>query len=411
MLDPTKRKKGEACKVFGGSDLSISYVSLYFRPASAAVVHPCMTNKHLSLRWARTRDVYLFEEVIHRLVVSNTPAPGLYKPIAGPYSRLRYRPSLLCNTFLLADYIIDRLPAVWDPLPRIMVHHRSASWLDGPSRPGPKKENVKILKDENLNSQPPLGLTVVMATKLAVDALAKYERKHVKALVLQMPEVYLKELPYLVFDELDKELFRGVLQKNVYLRWSSLPPYVHGKTSPAGHKNKRVTIELNKLVIQMRAPPAYVLASLIHHMAHAYFLVCCGSRKEDCDTGKDAVDHGLGFSSLTHKIMDVFLPTKSKHKFPDLFTCYSGDPSWTFASSRFSKKKHGRQNSSLCCWGLRGYPNKKTCEDYLKGLQEMSASQKKDTGKADKPTGSGEIEKGKEKEKGKEMEKETTANP
>lgn len=294
-----------------------------------------------------------------------------------------------------------------------MALHKSFSWLDGRSKPGPKKENIKVLKDKSLNSQPHLGLTEVIATKLAIEALNKYERKHASLLVPQMREDYLKELPYMVFDEIDKELFRGVLQKNVYLRWGSLPPYVHGKTSSAGYKNKRVTIELNKVLIQKRAPPGLVLASLIHHMAHAYFLVCCGPRKEGSDTGKDAIGHGLGFSSLVHKIKDVFLP-RSKHRFPDLFTCYSGDPNWRYASSRLAKKKHGRQNSSICCWGLRDFPNKKTCEDYLKGLQEISAGQKKEAGKGDKPAakGEGEKEKGKEeKGNGKENEKEKTVDP
>lgn len=292
-----------------------------------------------------------------------------------------------------------------------MALHRNYSWLDGRSKPGPKSQNIKILKDETLDSQPHLGLTEVMATKLAIEALDKYERKHVNVLVPQIPGDYLSKLPFQVFDEIDKELFRGVLQRNVYLHWRSLPPYVHGKTTSAGYKCKRVTVELNTFLIQMNAPPGLVLASLIHHMAHAYFLVCCGPRKEGSDSGMDAIGHGLGFSSLVHKIKDVFLPT-SKHRFPDLFTCFSGDPNWRYASSRFAKKKRGRQHSSICCWGLRDYPDKKTCEDYLRGLQEISACQKKEVGKGDKTEAKEEKEKGKEeKGEGKEKEKEKTVDP
>jgi hypothetical protein len=288
-----------------------------------------------------------------------------------------------------------------------MVPLGSFSWLDGPSKPGPKKENIGILKDKNLASQPHLGLSEVIATKLAVEALNKYERKHVEVLVMRMSGLLLKELPYRIFDEIDKELFRGVLHKNVYLHWRTLPPYVHGITSSEGYRNKRIVIELNKLLIQMGAPPNVILASLIHQMAHAYFLVCCGSCKGGSDAERDTIEHGLGFSSLVHKIMDVFTP-RSNVAFPDLFSCYSGNSHWQYASPRLAKRKRAPRGGSLCCWGLRDYPKKVTCEDYLKGLQEISACQKKEATKGDKPAAKEEKEKDKE---GKEKEKENGFDP
>ncbi|KAK2753224.1 hypothetical protein FQN54_007915 [Arachnomyces sp. PD_36] len=294
------------------------------------------------------------------------------------------------------------------------------SWLDGPSKPGPKKESLRILKDKHHGSQPHLGLTEVIATKLAIEALSKYERKYVEALNWWMSTSVLKEFPYRVFDEIDKELFRGVLQGNVYLHWRLLPPFVHGATILAGHRGgKRVGVALNTELLQMDVGPCVVLAALIHHMAHAYFLVCCGSppRKEgsdtDTDTGKakGGLGHGLGFSALVHRIMDVFVP-KCRYKFPDLFSCYAGDKGWYYASARVANRKRKAHNTSVCCWGVRGYPSKGTCEDYIRGLQEISAGQKKDGGKGGKEGDKGEKEKGERGgEKEKEKEKENTVDP
>lgn len=251
----------------------------------------------------------------------------------------------------------------------------TGSWLNGPSKPGPTKEDIEILEDKDIPATKTLGINEALATKLAVEALDNYRRTHVEVLTSKSYRQYSKaSLPFQMFDELDREIFRGVLRGNVYLHWSRIHPHYHGRTSEAGRKYPRVTIELNSF-LQQGAPSESVLAVLLHHMTHSYFLICCGFRSEGLDVDMHDLGHGLGFSTLLWKIQDVFRP-KTRGPWPDLFRCRTGYQRWPYASSMpCDAVEPPPSGSSSCCWQSPDAVLKETCDDHLRCLRALGTAQ------------------------------------
>lgn len=207
-----------------------------------------------------------------------------------------------------------------------------------------------------------LGLKEVAAAKLAVEALEKRQCRDVFWATSQGASAVLttsdrSRLPVRVFHQLDQELFRGVLRGQVCL--SSLPnfhPSIHGATRRAGHPYGRVTILLNPSII-ISERPEVIVATLIHHMAHAYFLVCCGY-----GDGEDQHDlkHGLPISTLLHTIKARFLP--NNRFFPELFRCTDNLGRHTAVSS-FGQ--HAMEGHSYCSWHCTDYQDFPSCLHYL----------------------------------------------
>ncbi|KAI5306981.1 hypothetical protein KEM56_005900 [Ascosphaera pollenicola] len=137
------------------------------------------------------------------------------------------------------------------------------------------------------------------------------------------------------FRDLNELLFRGVLQlhhetkkPNVVLRWAepdgtNLGYTRFGYTSTPGVDDEDCTvITLNEYLKRLGNWGGDILAALIHEMAHAYFIVCCGWRAKG-QTGPDGkehiLEHDINYCALLYKIQDVLNVTYAAYT--DLFRC------------------------------------------------------------------------------------------
>src|SRR6266536_1777729 len=150
---------------------------------------------------------------------------------------------------------------------RISPQHDRASatkysWLDGKDKPGPSDNDIAVVRDGKLLSPQTkdLGLKEEEATKLAVDALGNYSRTQFHALYgHDIHDRYTRaEIPFRIFDELDQELFRGVLKNYVHVRWSDLDHRRFGATNRPGRKDfRRITIALNRRFLDHSRDPTW----------------------------------------------------------------------------------------------------------------------------------------------------------
>ncbi|KAF2126446.1 hypothetical protein P153DRAFT_259885, partial [Dothidotthia symphoricarpi CBS 119687] len=124
-------------------------------------------------------------------------------------------------------------------------------------------------------------------------------------------EGLLKEVPYRIFNKLDETLFAGHLKNAVFLDVENLGSDVSGATYTHGWgpktEGKRVSIILNNDVLGY-ARSREIVAILIHHMIHAYFLVACGPQKEE-EVEYGRLAHGVHFG----KIMMVVKKLSAAH--------------------------------------------------------------------------------------------------
>jgi hypothetical protein len=269
------------------------------------------------------------------------------------------------------------------------MYRRAHSWLDGPSKPGPTSEDFYELTDKHVGEKRHLELKEVTAAKLAVEAIEKGKRRDVFwaggcGVYAALSPNDKASLPIRVFNELDRELFRGVLKGQVCLATSTaISPAIHGATRRAGPPYGRVTILLNPEIVIMERPEV-VLATLIHHMAHAYFLVCCGYDSGG-GGGQHNLKHGLPISTLLWTIKACFL--RNHRFFPNLFRC-TDSPSHHPVASSFVQ--HGVEGQSYCSWQCNDFKGFEDCHNYLhKTLRALKMDEKK----KDDEEGSFEVEK------------------
>jgi hypothetical protein len=279
------------------------------------------------------------------------------------------------------------------------MYRHAHSWLDGPSEPGPTSEDFYELTDKHAGDKKHLELKEVTAAKLAVEAIEKGKRRDVfwaggRGVYATLSPRDKASLPIRVFNELDRELFRGVLRGQVCLATSTaISPAIHGATRRAGPPYGRVTILFNPEIFIMERPEV-VLATLIHHMAHAYFLVCCGYGGGD---GQHNLKHGLPISTLLWTIKACFL--RNHRSFPNLFRCTDNLSHYPIASSFI---QYGMEGQSYCPWQCNDFKGFEDCYNYLhKTLRALKLDEKKkddekkrdDEKKKDDEEGSFEVEK------------------
>jgi SprT-like family len=234
-----------------------------------------------------------------------------------------------------------------------------------------------VIQNSARAATPDLGLQEGEAARLALEELEKLKGSGAHRLSLAPAVHSLPELQSL-FQNLDKYLFREVLKNNVSFRFSDLPPYIHGSTSALGAYGNQIVVSLNSDLISHPSHLALV-ASLIHHMAHAYLLVCCGFGASNADDERHDLKHGLAFSSIVHTIQDL-LVDNARIPLPDLFYC-SSVISRSYPPPRY---RPGRQSlHSYCHFNLSDHEDKVACGAYMRHVNAAAKASSLDSSEKD----------------------------
>lgn len=163
------------------------------------------------------------------------------------------------------------------------------------------------LQDPLLKCDRDLGWNIDWAVAFIVDRLEqnwadaceKLKSIRIRTATLERDGL-VQEIPYRIFNKLDEVLFAGHLKNAVFIDISSLGPDVSGATYThrlgPNPDVKRITIILNVNALEY-AKAKDIVAILIHHMIHAYFIVACGGQKED-EVGYGRLDHSVHFGKI-----------------------------------------------------------------------------------------------------------------
>jgi hypothetical protein len=184
------------------------------------------------------------------------------------------------------------------------------SWIDGPNRPTPSTAALRRLQDKRAAPQSkPSRFHLEEAFGLMHEALESTYITTIPCLGRSSDtgtHFSVRDLPFMVFDDLDKKLFRSTLKGNVYLTWASLPHGVRGRTSRPGlHGRPRITIKLSFRVAKDRAA---TIGVLLHQMIHAYYLQSCGHKNKGVVGKGHDLRHNEEFENLCRSIKEHFLP-------------------------------------------------------------------------------------------------------
>jgi hypothetical protein len=178
-------------------------------------------------------------------------------------------------------------------------------------RPAPSAST--ILQDLHHDCERNLGWNIDWAVAFIVDyldkkkdAAAALRNIRIRATALEKGGLA-KDIPDHIFNKLDETLFAGHLRNAVYLDCSSIDSDVSGATYTHSWgpltEVKRISIILNSNVLDS-ARARDVIAILIHHMIHAYFLVACGPQKED-EVEYGRLSHGHHFGKVMTAIRQL----------------------------------------------------------------------------------------------------------
>ena len=183
------------------------------------------------------------------------------------------------------------------------------SWINGPDQPAPSAAALRNLQDKQAHPREATKrLDLEEAFGLAHEALGSMKMTSIPCLSHSSRAVRYSghDLPFMVFDDLDKNLFRSVLKGNVYLKWTSLPRGIFARTSRPGlHGRPRTTIELSEDVAgHLEA----TLGILLHQMIHAYYIQCCGHKNKRVAGKGHSLSHKEEFWSLRLSLKEHFLP-------------------------------------------------------------------------------------------------------
>ncbi|KAF2653833.1 hypothetical protein K491DRAFT_694369 [Lophiostoma macrostomum CBS 122681] len=175
--------------------------------------------------------------------------------------------------------------------------------------------HIRRLQDDQVKCERNLGWSIEYATAFIVnhldpahspDAAATLKRICTRASQLARDGRGV-DVAYDLFNQLNQCLFADRLRDAVYMEIGPMGPDISGATFTHGHgpnpRVKRVTIMLNSDV-HGRARGKEVIASLIHHMIHAYFLIACGPQtEEEVEYGR--LSHGLAFAKVSRTIKNL----------------------------------------------------------------------------------------------------------
>ena len=182
--------------------------------------------------------------------------PPPYRGHGGHYGYHRHRRSV-------ERLQLDPCPAPWESSRR----QPEGSWIMGKDQPEPSRDELENLRERNATpAKSHLQLETNEAFGLAYQALDDVNITRVPCLDRDKRLVYkARYLPLMVFNELDKLLFRSVLKGNVFLTLATLPPGIYARTSRPGlHDRPRISIELSPAILRERRN--YVLGTLLHQM-------------------------------------------------------------------------------------------------------------------------------------------------
>lgn len=175
--------------------------------------------------------------------------------------------------------------------------------------------SLQKLKSERLKCDKNLGWSIDWATAFIVNHLdpanspdARDTLKKLCSRAVNLANQGQGEsVPYRLFNHLNQALFAGHLKDAVYLDVKSLGSDVSGATYGHGQgpnrRVRRISIFINRDVHQ-HARGIDILASLIHHMIHAYFLVACGPQDEK-EVAYGRLGHGMHFAKVMKTIREL----------------------------------------------------------------------------------------------------------
>lgn len=177
-----------------------------------------------------------------------------------------------------------------------------------PSISRPLVSSTAKLQNPHLQCDRDLGWNIDWATAFLIDHIAKkhdaadsLKNIRIKAANLAR-EGLASAIPFRVFNKLSETLFAGHLNNAVHLNTRSLDSDVSGATYTQSWgpvpSVKRVSIILNSDVLAF-ARARDVVAILIHHMIHAFFLIAYGPQKED-DVSYGRLGHGFHFGMVMY---------------------------------------------------------------------------------------------------------------
>jgi len=242
------------------------------------------------------------------------------------------------------------------------------------------------LRDPQLKCNRSLSFNIDWATAFIVDHINKkteaaetFKNVRIKATTLER-EGLIDAIPYLIFNELDEALFAGHLKNAVYLDERNFGSDVSGATyNPNWSPVPRISIILNTDVL-VYARARDIVAILIHHMIHAYFLVACGPQKED-EVEYGRLSHGNHFGKIMFTIRKLSAahgkeldPLGSGHNLSD-FSVYG--EAWYKPRRRPSAEDRDKDEwyCSHCYSNVYEIPDSEIDKWYDKTVKPMSDQQ------------------------------------
>ena len=263
-----------------------------------------------------------------------------------PYCRGMSHQEVICKC-----YSCQNLPPGYGRLHRGLV--------DRPVPPFAPSQAIQGLRSTTANPlSSNLGLSIQQALDRAEQNLQSKTRGDfawLETLSLHLFDKVL--LPWMTFEDLDEAIFCRVLTGNVYLRFAKLPYGCWSRTSRAGLKYLRITIELSTSLIDQQCSRQEIVATMLHQMIHAYYLQCCGYRESGVEgTGHDLC-HGTGFKKLLDLIQNLLgRPGDRRRDFPSLWgsVLYNGTRKARHVpgQSNCYEKEHCVHKVDVEQWGL-----------------------------------------------------------
>ncbi|KAJ4362402.1 hypothetical protein N0V83_010495 [Neocucurbitaria cava] len=192
------------------------------------------------------------------------------------------------------SYRADTEEAIYIPHKPLNFRHRLSNTLSRLREP-----SLKCERNLGWNIEWAVAYFVDRLETTLSDAAESFRDIRIRAATLES-EGLIQEIPYRIFDKLDQVLFASHLKDAVFLNIKGLGSDVSGATYTHSWgpniEVKRISIILNGGALQY-AKARDVVAMLIHHMIHAYFLVACGPQKEE-DVDYRCLDHGVHFGAI-----------------------------------------------------------------------------------------------------------------